>query len=423
MHPEALKACTKEFVELGEESLTVRESVENHHRNNGKVRFDRELLEKFDGAVVEMMKRSGCGKTQSFKVVRMTMIGYIIDVVRQPESAVEKLTAIVANFDSHQEVLSVYQPLLGVKMRGVDSLMFGDVNMFYCTEEKFSAMTKEALDAFDPEDDPLRMARFEEYIAERKEELLFQVVLHYKACAEPNKATELAFEEFSKALDIVRYTGYSIEHSKLNIKLGAAKKQDGYFVVGSSTVSQLFIPNRSFVIDSEALTLMGELQWEKICSLQRKAKPTYIEETVLRAIKWFSSAVAQDHDHVAFLHFVLALETLFSPEKGQPIGVTISDAVAFLLADTADIRIYMKHKVKDLYDSRSKIAHGATHEIHSDDLSYLAGLVQVCIRVVLDKSDTMKTKDELVLFIERCKYFGPKDAGLGASALQVGTCK
>lgn len=412
MHPEAISAVAKMFVEIGARSRKSNKKniVEWYATSLGNVAFDRELLEAYEKSVQAFIDKSGCSKTHSFPVVKKELAEYVAYVSKYPDSAAEKLQEVIKGYKSYAIVRNVYRAVDGIKLRVSGPLSFGAVTMFFCSEDKFAEMIECVESTNGEELTPELIKQRSDYISHKREELLDRVVMHYQVCAEPYKATELALEAFSKALDVLRYVGGSIERQKLDIKLGGTAKQEAYLIVSDGEIAQLFIKSRSFLIDEEALSLMEDLQWRKICELQSKVKPTYLEDALLRAVKWYSSAAAQDLESTEFLHYVLALETLFtSKDKSLPVSATIAEGVAFLISDKADVRIRMKKRVKELYDRRSDISHGASHEVDKESLDYLAALVQVCIRMLLDKTGFIKERVDLTNLIEARKYFGPED--------------
>lgn len=411
MHPEAISAVAKMFVEVGERSRKNNKNiVEWYATSLGDIAFDRELLEAYEKSVQKFIDKVGCSQTHSFPVVKKELAEYAAYVAKNPGSAVEKLQEVIKSYESYTTVHDIYRAIDGVELRVAGPLSFGSVTMFFCSEDKFAEMVARVELTSGEELTPEQIQQRNDYIFHKREGLLNRVVMHYQVCAEPYKATELALEAFSKALDVLRYVGGSIERQKLNIKLGGSAKQEAYLVVADGEIAQLFIKSRSFRIDDEALTLMDELQWRKICDLQSKLKPTYLEDALLRAVKWYSSAAAQELESTEFLHYVLALETLFtSKDKSLPVSATIAEGVAFLISDKSDVRIRIMKRVKGLYDRRSDISHGASHEVDKESLDYLAGLVQVCIRMLLDKTGFIKERVDLTSLIEARKYFGSED--------------
>lgn len=412
MHPMAVNACARKLSEILEKSSAITDYAESHSRNEGVLKLSRDTRADFDKAVSEFIKKSGSDNTQSLKVVRRDIIGLLISAGVSVEAIESKLNELVNTYANYSTANSVYQVVQGVSLRDLDTFKVNDVTVFNCTHQNFDAIIAKAnisTDGYDAN----KAKSYADYVAGRKAELFGKVVMHYEVVAEPTKASELAFEAFSKIIDVFRYAGKIIERgAKLDIRLGLHTPGEGIFIISEGEISQQFQPSNKFVIDAEALELMDKLRCSQIFELQRKpvADLTNLEERVLRAIKWYATAAFQEGDHVAYLHFVLALESLFtSDDKSQPIGATISDAVAFLLSESAEKRIYLKAKVATIYGLRSSIAHGSSHTVNSDDLDYLGALTEVCITTIINKLGEIKTRSDLTALIDKKKFFGSDD--------------
>ncbi|MFK3971207.1 hypothetical protein ACI2KS_10820 [Pseudomonas sp. NPDC087358] len=412
MHALAVKSNCGKIRSIAERSADTGDNiVESHFGTSGSISLDRGLKAEFDDLVKKFIKDAHCENTYSYRAVRKELLVIASSITQLDDQAAEIKLAEFASLASEYNTLQhVYQVVQGVKLRNSNLHAHG-VNVFHCGESAFAEiLVKGNIDI-----QPDKVGQYENYVAERKSELLHKVVMSYEVRAEPIRARELAFEAFSKIVDVLRYAGQSIESGrKLDIRLSSATDRQDILVVSDGNITQYMEGAESFIIDGEAVRLMNELECPKIYSLQEKpaGKLSDLEERVLRAIKWFSSAVAQQHDHVAYLHLVLALESLFtSDDKAQPISATISDAVAFLLSDRAASRLDLKAKVTSIYGKRSSIAHGSSHAVDSEELNYLAGLVQVVVRSVIGKLSEVSTRDQLSAKIAELKFFGLGDMG------------
>lgn len=410
MHAAAIESFVKKFREIAAEAEQGDEVVETHYSTIGSVKFTRKSRVAFETEVRDFLKKSGCDKVYSFKTARKDIIGYLASSSNDSAEEYLNLQSLVAKYKSHDKINHVYHVVQGLRLGEVSNLFEGKVRIFICGEAAFAKIILESGVAVP--DNAAAAESYHSYIADLRESLLNKVVMEYGVNAEPERAKELAFEEFSRIIDILRYAGKAIEKVRIDIRLAAHSTRDEALIIGGGGLAQHYSAATVFYLDIEALNLMQQIKCREIYMLQQKPskKLTDLEERVLRAVKWFSSAVAQEHDHVSYLHYVLALESLFTSDNpSEGITATISDSVAFLLSNRSEKRTELKRKVKKVYSVRSSIAHGASHTVGEEDLDYVAGLTEVCIRVIIERLGSIKTREELTAVIEKLKYYGDGD--------------
>jgi hypothetical protein len=106
----------------------------------------------------------------------------------------------------------------------------------------------------------------------------------------------------------------------------------------------------------------------------------------------FESSYAIDVQNVAFLSLMNGLEALLNPGGGE-ITYKLSRNCAVLLGKDKRDAIGIFKDVKDLYDLRSSIVHGATRNVEEGEILKLRGYLRESIKKLLK---TNKPKEEVL---------------------------
>ena len=85
------------------------------------------------------------------------------------------------------------------------------------------------------------------------------------------------------------------------------------------------------------------------------------------AIKFFSMALNADDAVSSFLFYVIAMESIFSRDKNNPIKVTLADLGA-MLCFPPDQRLKAHERIRKAYDLRSSIVHSGVSVVPRKDV-------------------------------------------------------
>jgi len=91
------------------------------------------------------------------------------------------------------------------------------------------------------------------------------------------------------------------------------------------------------------------------------------------AIKFFSMALNADDDVASFLFYVVAMESIFSRDKNNPIKMTLADLGAMLCFPPAQ-RLKAHERIRKAYDLRSSIVHSGTSSVRRKDVGVARAL-------------------------------------------------
>ena len=192
----------------------------------------------------------------------------------------------------------------------------------------------------------------------------------FQVIAESDRAYERTKEETRRALEILRFASKFIyprsEDVRIGLKGEAIRGTRLSFVFSDrkvATKSDREGSIRSFEINSNTKEKMEKLGIFAISEIMKKGKPTNFEDAVLRSVHWFSSAIQQPEIENAFLCLIIALETVFKAEPGNPIANSVAEGVALLLSSDLEPRKRLKKTMKEYYGMRSGVSHGGKKQL------------------------------------------------------------
>lgn len=91
------------------------------------------------------------------------------------------------------------------------------------------------------------------------------------------------------------------------------------------------------------------------------------------AIKFFAMALNADDDVASFLFYVVAMESIFSRDKNNPIKMTLADLGAMLCFPPAQ-RLKAHKRIRKAYDLRSSIVHSGVSSVSHKDVQAVRAL-------------------------------------------------
>ncbi|AWD68665.1 hypothetical protein C2I28_26930 (plasmid) [Priestia megaterium] len=133
-----------------------------------------------------------------------------------------------------------------------------------------------------------------------------------------------------------------------------------------------------------------------------------MEVQILRSIVWFGESKIEHDNAARFLKLTLVLECLLNLSKSEPVTVSLSERVAFILETSLVERLKIVNEVQKLYDVRSQIVHNGSSEVEEKALGELEYIVSRIITLFLTNPEysILKTKTELKSKVNNIKYSG-----------------
>lgn len=158
--------------------------------------------------------------------------------------------------------------------------------------------------------------------------------------------------------------------------------------------------------------LDAEVGYDRIWQNLGVSSASPLMKKILLAVDWVGQSIAEKVPSSAFIKAAIALEVLFTPEKGTfapSIVFQITENVVLLLGTEPASRIEWEREFKRLYNIRSSVAHAGKTDVERSDL--LA--IQYMARQVITKllvSPALKdcaSPDDLAKVLKSLKYDCP----------------
>jgi len=323
---------------------------------------------------------------------------------------IDIISKMIEELEKYNEENTVYVPVTGIRM-SVD-LDIGNIHLLRATDEILEQVRERIRDIVeksktDEEKKPKIIASF---VKEMEQALGSHTLALYTVVAEPSRAYERAKEETRRALELFRFASKAIYPMSDDIRVGL-KGEPAYdtrtaFVFSENSLSTKSDNEgsiRPFEYDGNTKARMDEIGVFKVSDILKKDNQTNFEEVVLRAIHWFSSALQQSEIENSFLSLIIALETIFTAERGNPITNTVAEGTALVLAKELEPRKMIKRRIKDYYGMRSGIAHGGKKTILVTDYYNLINIVGSIIVLLIEKTEEFESHKSFTDWIEETK--------------------
>jgi hypothetical protein len=324
------------------------------------------------------------------------------------KSYISEIEALAIELESYNISTTVHMKVLGLVV--AEKIKLGKVSFEMCNETYINNILTPAL--LDSQGVKSQKAlEFENlFKPEITKDLVGSCVAKVTLVAEPTRAYERAKDEIRRVIDILRYACTNSNFSE-DIRIGIVgdyprSDRFGYILQDKRFVSkpEAVGSPRSYTINEESLKTMDELGALKLFSFLENDSLSSFQECLIRAVHWFSSGVTQPERETGYLHLMIALEALFTPEKGDPISNTIAESVALVINDTLSGRKALKKFLKYCYSNRSSIAHGGKKAVSDFDLKKLTIIVTNVILCLTHIEEKFNTRDELFAHLEDLKF-------------------
>ncbi len=323
------------------------------------------------------------------------------------ERKISDLGEELSRFDQNNFVFLKVEGIVLSACLSIGKVRFvpGDEYLIQNINDKSSAIIKTS------KNDEKSKKSFQELIAQQsRNEFQGRCVGVVEVNAEPIRAFEYAKEEVRRAIDLLRFSTKAIyplsEDIRIGLKGDHPKTQRQGFIAsetGFNTQGDSVGSVRPFEINEDAIRRMDEIGVFLVSDALSKRQTNNLEEALIRAIHWFSVALTQNESSNAFLFLIVALESLFKAERGNSIGGTVAESVAFIMADNLEGRKQLISLVRDYYGKRSGVAHGGNKSISDSELFTLINIVGTTIMVVIEKLRDFNSQKELMGWIEEMK--------------------
>jgi len=239
-----------------------------------------------------------------------------------------------------------------------------------------------------------------------------------KLFAEPQRASEIAFEEAENAISLLRfYSPANFSPRKVSYCSLLGKEmleEQTYLIVKEGAIdlisSQAIETSEpSWQLSTRRITKFREEGLDLLSELLAKEKRTEFQADVLNSILIYSKSSLAKNYADRLVYILVALESLLLKDGNEPIGTSLRERMAVLISPTLDGRLAVIKNVNATYGLRSSfIHHGKNIGIDAlETLQTFMGNAWTCLYVILTKSSNQfSTKAEFIEAVERLKLSG-----------------
>lgn len=336
------------------------------------------------------------------------------------ESVKAAVDALETKLDSYSDVAEVYIPLVGIKMT-LPKLELGNVTLVNMDESRLESLKQRVIEGklFSKLTLEQRQEAAEHDIAEFRDHILNMVCARIEVLGDVYRALDVAEEECGKVVDLLRYALPFLYFWRPRTYVG----MQGWLAHGPRQLTTLMAWSsgwigssqsrkgslRDFELNHKAFFDMVSTRVFELAEVVKAGRPTAFEQTLLSAVHWFASAQTELDPQYQFLSMTICLETLFTPEAGEPITKTVAEGVAIVAGTDLEMRKKWKSRMLELYGVRSAIAHRGKVEIADQDIYHLQEITMTVLRNLITRRGEFINKEALAKWIDeqRLTYVGP----------------
>jgi hypothetical protein len=322
----------------------------------------------------------------------------------------DDLIALISKLESYQEERTVYLQVTGIL--ATKEITVGNVTFLHCDNQILD-------DLFSKEDAIVNKIKnnkesknhIRKYLRdELRNELLGKTISKCIVAAEPDRAYERAKEETRRALELFRYASKALyplsEDIRVGLKGESSRSGRRSFIFSAkelTTRGDTIGSPLAFEINDKTIDRMSEIGVFGLSEILKKQQPNQFEESLLRAVHWFSSALVQDEIENGFLYLIIALETLLIKGVNSTISNYVAESAALILSDKLEYRKEIKKIVKGYYGIRSAVSHGGKKSVSKGDYYNLINIVGTIVMILVKKRDEFESESDLIDWIEEMK--------------------
>lgn len=244
-------------------------------------------------------------------------------------------------------------------------------------------------------------------------EIIIQTSDHLKAMEIAEEASK-AIVHFLRMVDYqgwdeellgLRIPGYGTSTEELHVMAvpATAEKLNSYYSNFKEAHDDALEIDHDFIEKAKEIGLnrFGEILIKFI-----KNDLNDMETQVMRSIIWFGESKIEHDKSARFLKLSLVLECLLNLSKNEPVTLSLSERVAFILEDSLEKRVALAARLSKLYSVRSQIVHNGSSNVEVELLFELEQIVFQLIKKFLTQSKyaSLETKKQLKIKMNEIKF-------------------
>jgi hypothetical protein len=244
----------------------------------------------------------------------------------------------------------------------------------------FKPITKEMIDNFQKRLNPSTpeqetVAR--QFVAKQRKELQGYAAATIKLVAEPERASEIAFEEAERSISLLRFfapanlmpqiASHCVPWGKKHLE---SKRhliiKDGEIMGSETGLADKYEP--AWIVSDDYISAFKRIGLDTLSDLLNKDRRTEFEDALLNSLLLYSRSSLTKDISEKLVYILAALEPILLKDNTEPIQQNIGMRLAFLIGKTSEERISIKNNFTTTYGLRSQFVH---HGNTIDDLRTL----------------------------------------------------
>lgn len=259
-------------------------------------------------------------------------------------------------------------------------------------------------------EDPIQSQNIEKLKLQIKEDFQGYAVGIFKCKAEASRAEELAFENISNSLSMLRvFSPANLAHEIINGAYEYGHKMmrtKSFFISKDEGISYTsgVIDNLYWGIKPEDINWMSGY-FKKLDGLLNVTEVNKFQEKVFESLVIYSKSSLKLELSDRILYTLVALETMLLKNTSEPIQQSIGERLAFIIGEDVNDKKDIVKNIKDTYAIRSKfIHHGVIIEENTELLrKFMLTTWQFFLKLI-SLVDKYNSKDEFLDDIDLLKY-------------------
>jgi hypothetical protein len=245
-----------------------------------------------------------------------------------------------------------------------------------------------------------------------KKELLGEVLVSYKVNAEKEKAKQIAFEECSLAIDVLKLCSLTTEFPDYRLSFDIDSrttenlKNSVIYTEASNPYAFAFnlyrLPNE-YKIDQNEWNSMLQKQLADFHNflLCKDKFDTELKRLIVNSIKMYAAAISKTNLNQRVVELFTILESLLLKDDNVPIIESVCNYCSKLVFQKIEDRKYLISLLKKMYGIRSAMVHHALRkEIEMNDLKRLQLTVVMLVIQLIKRLEKYKTKVSILQEID-----------------------
>ncbi|MDD4149665.1 MAG: HEPN domain-containing protein [Bacteroidales bacterium] len=371
---------------------------------NGKcIGLNESNYKEFQKLIATIYKDKEINAKVSEEFIEHKSLEWLLKTFKQKKADCNFSTFILDEMQNSIEELKVHYSMLYLDIG--KPFQIGKVKFEFFTKEFFETLAKQ-YQSKHPEKD-------ENPFEQMRSHYQGKVYATYIVSAEREKAKEIALEECSLAVDILKMCSETTDlpPMKLSFDIDSRTREN---VQNEVILTRPSATIETFSINSYRLPSHHKIydqEWDRIVSRQLADfhnflltladERTELEQLIINGIKRYGNAISNNNMHQRIVELFTILESLLLSDKNSPIIESVCKYCSKLVFKLPTDRKHLISLLKTMYEVRSDLIHHAKETFFDiDNLQKLQYTVIMLLANLIKKTNSHKNKQSLLQEID-----------------------